>query len=141
MVSRTELISAKADKLKILIIEDHPSDLKLARDTLIRQGYEVYGVSTSAEALKQLETRPFHLVLADITLPDADGLTIAEKIIKSSKVTPIPVIMVTAHKTEETIKRSLQIGASDYIVKPYNTHTLIEKVRKVLIETQTTDSA
>jgi DNA-binding NtrC family response regulator len=135
VVSRTEPIQLRTDKPKILIVEDHPSDLKLARDTLIRQGYEVYGVSTGAEALKEIETRQFHLVLADITLPDTDGLSIAEKVLDNSKETP--VIMITAHKKEEMIKRSLQIGASDYIVKPYNPRTLTEKVRKALLDSPT----
>ncbi|BAK47647.1 MAG TPA: DNA-binding response regulator [Lachnospiraceae bacterium] len=116
----------------IYIVEDDTNILEIEEFALTSSGYEVRGFGNANdfyEALK--EDRP-SLVLLDVMLPDEDGLEILEKLRKSRETVMIPVIMVTAKTTEIDKVRGLDMGADDYISKPFGVLELIARVKALL---------
>ena len=106
---------------KILVVEDNPMNMELFKDLLEDQDYEVYGAENAQEALDQVKTNTFDLILMDVQLPGMDGLT-ATKIIKEDhKNENIPVIALTAYAMKGDEERVREAGCDGYITKPINT--------------------
>ena len=113
----------------ILIVDDEPKVRLLLRRCFESEGYKVTEAGSSAEALKALDHATFGLVTLDLNLPDADGFTVAREIRSRS---PVPIIMVTGKG--DTIDRvvGLELGADDYITKPFHLREVLARVRAVL---------
>ncbi len=114
---------------RILVVDDELWVRKLVQGYLERAGFAVATAATGPEALAELEAHPPDLVLLDLMLPGMDGLEVAQRIRKESNV---PIIMLTARSTEEDRVRGLELGADDYVVKPFSARELEARVRAVL---------
>ena len=113
----------------ILIVEDDDRISRLERFVLEQVGYRVTWAGTGEDALEILPKAAPSLVLLDVMLPQMDGFTTCQKIRESSQV---PIIMVTAMDRDVDKVRGLEMGADDYITKPFSTHELASRVKSVL---------
>lgn len=112
---------------RILIIEDEPFLRKNMKELLLKQGYEVFTASCKDEAVQYiLNGKAIDLYLVDVWLPDGDGFEICERI---RQHTTSPVIFLTACDDEESVVKGLDIGADDYITKPFRTAEVISRIR------------
>jgi len=115
--------------MKLLLVEDDNTILEGLKFCLTKENYDVEGVSTAKEALKVLEDNKINLLLLDINLPDMNGIELYKKI-RNKK--DIPTIFLTANDLETTVVEALDIGADDYITKPFKTRELISRINSVL---------
>jgi two-component system, OmpR family, alkaline phosphatase synthesis response regulator PhoP len=116
----------------ILVIEDDKDILELIRYNLQKEHYQVTSADNGEEALKIVKKDPPHLILLDLMLPGIDGLEICRILKADSSLAMIPIIMVTARGEETDIVLGLELGAEDYIVKPFSPRVLIARIRTVL---------
>ena len=107
---------------KILIVDDEAHIVELARLYLTREGYEVEGVGDGAQALTRFGQLKPDLVVLDIMLPGVDGLTICKEI---RKVSQVPIIMLTARDEVTDKVVGLEVGADDYLTKPFHPQELV----------------
>lgn len=118
---------------KILIVEDEPSIRALIKLALESAGYtNVYEAEDGEEALEKAREKHVDLIILDLMLPGIDGLTVCKKLKSDDATRGIPVIMLTAKVEEADIVLGLEIGASDYVTKPFSRKILIARVRAQL---------
>jgi DNA-binding NtrC family response regulator len=117
-----------------LIIDDDTSILRNLSRLLRENEYEVWAVTTSNEAITEVNKRSFDLLLIDFVLPDMDGLTFLETI--AAKVSDAVKIMITGFPTLRETMRALDLGIDSYIEKPINFHALIELIERKTAEKQ-----
>ena len=117
---------------QILVVEDEEDILELIRYNLTRAGYRVDAALTGTEALRRCKSRMPSLVLLDLMLPELDGLEVCRRLKEQPHTAPIPIIMVTARGEEKDIVRGLELGAEDYITKPFSPRVLVARVQAVL---------
>lgn len=129
-VSASELLGQ--DALLIYILEDDDNIRKLVSYALEREGYEVQGFAEPKSFHKAMDQRLPALVLLDIMLPEEDGLTILKHIRKNRATENLPVIMLTARDSEYDKANGLDMGADDYISKPFGIVELTSRLRAVL---------
>ncbi len=116
----------------ILAIEDEENILELVGYNLGREGYRFTGVATGEEGLRLArETHP-DLILLDLMLPGMDGLEVCRRLKVDAGLRNIPIIMVTAKGEEADIVTGLELGADDYLTKPFSPRVLLARVRAVL---------
>jgi len=119
-------------KKQILAVDDEEDILELVQFNLTKEGYQVFCAASGDEALKLANTHLPDLIVLDLMLPDIDGLEIT-KILKGEPATKdIPIVMLTAKGEEADIVIGLELGADDYITKPFSPRILIARVRAVL---------
>jgi DNA-binding response OmpR family regulator len=118
---------------RILFVEDERSISEPFSKALAREGYEPVVARTAKEALELAATIDPQLVLLDLTLPDGDGRDVCREIRRSSNV---PIVMLTARGTETDRIVGLEIGADDYVVKPFSGAEVIARIRAVLRRTR-----
>ena len=129
----TELAPIHGQKVNIiLVVEDDKRTSRLERIVLEDEGYSVACAGSGEEALKMLPAISPSLVLLDVMLPDMDGFFTYDKIRETSQV---PIIMVAAEGRDEDLVRGLEMGADDYIVRPFSTNVLAARVKAVLRRT------
>jgi CheY-like chemotaxis protein len=114
----------------ILIIEDNPMNMELARDVLEANGYEVRGAASAAEALETLKETVPRLILMDIQLPGLDGLELTRMLKQSPRTRGIIVVALTAHAMKGDRERMLEAGCSGYLAKPIDTRALCREVAR-----------
>jgi phosphate regulon transcriptional regulator PhoB len=117
---------------KILIIEDEKDIVELVRYNFCKEGFEVDSFARGREGLEHLRGNPADLLLLDIMLPDEDGYQICRLIRADEKLRGLPVIFLTAKGEEIDRVLGLELGADDYVVKPFSPRELIARVRAVL---------
>ena len=118
--------------MKILVIEDEPDIRKNLEYNLAREGFSVIGAASISEAESNLSVQTFNLILLDLMLPDGSGLDLCKKIKADSKTESIPVIILTAKDDEVDKVVGFEIGADDYVTKPFSVRELILRVKAVL---------
>ncbi|MBP1551384.1 MAG: response regulator transcription factor [Oscillospiraceae bacterium] len=118
--------------LKIWCIEDDENINNLITYALASQGFEAEGMTCFADMDKKLQESQPDLFLLDIMLPDTDGITILKKLKENSSTSDIPVIMLTAKNSEIDIVKALDLGAEDYITKPFGILEMVSRVKAVL---------
>lgn len=118
---------------KIVIVEDEPSISSVVGLYLRRAGYEVIGYANGLEALSAFEHKLPDLIILDIMLPGMDGLSLIRSLRDHSDV---PVIMLTSRSEETDRIAGLELGADDYVVKPFSPQELVSRVRAVLRRTR-----
>ena len=123
-------------KEKILLIEDNPLQAKETRDVLEKAGYHVEVAETGAKGFKMAKTRKTDLILLDIILPDFTGTQICQWLRKDEATRSIPLIMLTAKSSIEDRVEGLQMGADDYLLKPWEPLELLARI-KVCLRTKT----
>jgi two-component system alkaline phosphatase synthesis response regulator PhoP len=116
----------------ILLVEDEEDILELLRYNLTKEGFRVTGVTSGEEALRSAKALLPDLVLLDLMLPGLDGLEICRHLKQDNRTQHIPVVMVTAKGEEADIVTGLELGADDYVTKPFSPRVLLARVRSVL---------
>jgi len=117
---------------RILVVEDEPDLVRLLEFNLTQAGYEVQAVQRASDALKAAQADPPDLVLLDLMLPDGSGTDVC-RVLKTTPATrAVPVIMVTARGEEIDRVVGFEIGADDYVVKPFSVRELILRVKAIL---------
>jgi Response regulators consisting of a CheY-like receiver domain and a winged-helix DNA-binding domain len=114
---------------KVLVVDDEDHIIELARIYLTREGYEVEGVGDGSQALARFSQVKPDLVVLDIMLPGADGLEICKEIRKLSQV---PIIMLTARDEVTDKVVGLEVGADDYLTKPFHPQELVARAKALL---------
>jgi DNA-binding response OmpR family regulator len=114
---------------KVLVVDDEAHIVELARLYLTREGYEVEGVGDGSQALARFTQVKPDLVVLDIMLPGADGLAICKEIRKQSQV---PIIMLTARDEVTDKVVGLEVGADDYLTKPFHPQELVARAKALL---------
>jgi len=118
---------------RILIVDDEPRYLRLLDANLRTEGYEVVPAQDGLQALDVFSSQPIDLVLLDIMMPQLDGFATCQRLREFSNV---PIIMLTAKGEEQDRVRGLDLGADDYLVKPFSATELLARVRAVLRRAQ-----
>ena len=113
----------------ILLVEDEPSIASLVRAYLERDSYRVIWAANGADALAALERHQIRMVILDIGLPDIDGFEVCRRIRKRSQV---PILMLTARDEEPDRVAGLELGADDYISKPFSPRELVARMKAVM---------
>ena len=117
---------------RVLIVEDEPDIRDLLAFHLEREGFQVSKSRTGSDALRQIRTSPPDLVLLDIMLPEVDGLEVCRRLRREPATAPLPIVMLTAKGDEVDRVLGLELGADDYIVKPFSPKEVVARVRAVL---------
>jgi two-component system phosphate regulon response regulator PhoB len=117
------------EKTKILVVEDEAPIQELLQFNLERNKYRVMVVDSGEEALAQAALFMPDLILLDIMLPGADGLEVCKQLKSDSKTAHIPIIMLTALSEEADIVTGLELGADDYVTKPFSPRVLLARVK------------
>ena len=117
---------------KILIIEDEPDIRKTLEYNISREGYEVISASSLSEARHNLESSSFSLLLLDLMLPDGSGLDLFRELKQDKSKSSMPVIILTAKDDEVDKVVGFELGADDYVTKPFSVRELILRVKAVL---------
>ena len=119
-------------KKRILIIDDEQELVKALKVRLTVSNYEVLIAYDGIEGLEKAQKEKPDLILLDINMPRMDGFQTLEKLKSDSQMSSIPVIMLTARSQVDDVSSGAKAGALDYIVKPFETAVLLEKIRKAL---------
>jgi two-component system phosphate regulon response regulator PhoB len=117
---------------KILIIEDEPDIRKTLEYNISREGYEVICASSLSEGRQKLESASFTLLLLDLMLPDGSGLDLCRELKQDKSLSSMPVIILTAKDDEVDKVVGFELGADDYVTKPFSVRELILRVKAVL---------
>lgn len=117
---------------KILVVEDEEDILELLRFNLSREGYLVSSAASGEEALRLAGSQAHDLVLLDLMLPGMDGLEVTRRLKGDRGTKEIPIVMLTAKGEEADIVAGLELGADDYVTKPFSLKILVARVRAVL---------
>lgn len=120
----------------IYVVEDDANIREIETIALKNGGHTVEGASCARELFEKIEEKIPDLALVDIMLPDKDGYEIVKELRSNSATKTLPIIMVTAKSTEMDMVKGLDIGADDYIKKPFSVMELITRVRALLRRTQ-----
>lgn len=121
------------DEKKLILVVDDEEDIRLLISYNLKSaGYEVLEAATGADAIMLIREKRPNLVLLDLMLGDISGLDISRIIKADSEVKRIPIIMITARTQERDIVKGLDLGADDYITKPFSIPILLSRVRSVL---------
>jgi two-component system phosphate regulon response regulator PhoB len=123
----------------ILVVDDEPDLLELVHYTLTRAGHLVYCVKSGEEALMQVQSCPPDLIVLDLMLPGADGLEICQRLKRQPQTAAIPIVMLTARSEEADVVTGLELGADDYLTKPFSPRILSARVKAVLRRQQVTE--
>jgi len=119
-------------KPTILVVDDEEDIRELISLNLKREGYEVRPVETGEEALAEARRGVASLIILDLMLPGIDGLEVCRKLKADPRTQPIPVVMLTAKGEESDIVTGLELGADDYVTKPFSGKVLVARVRRIL---------
>ena len=120
-------------KKKILVIDDTELMVKLTTDVLTEHGYEVVSANNGVDGIKMVASEKPDLVLLDVVMPGIDGFEVCKLLRKDESNNLIPIIMLTAQGNEEDKLAGLELGADDYITKPFNPRELVSRVRNTLL--------
>jgi CheY-like chemotaxis protein len=123
----------------ILVVEDNAKNLKLVRDVLCHDGYQVIEAGSAEDGIKLAEEQCPGLVLMDIQLPGMDGLEALKVLKQSQRTASVPVVAVTAFAMKDDRKRALDAGFDGYLEKPISVQALRAEVRNFLAPAGTVD--
>jgi DNA-binding response OmpR family regulator len=121
----------------ILVVDDEPRYLRLLEANLRTEGFEVVSAHDGEEAIEKFSSKPTDLIMLDVMMPKMDGFSVCQRIRQFSSV---PIIMLTAKGEEQDRVRGLDMGADDYLVKPFSIGELLARVRAVLRRVQPLES-
>lgn len=118
--------------MRILVVDDEPDILELVQYNLAREHYDVVCVESGEEALAQVHAAPLDLIVLDLMLPGVHGLDVCRMLKRHPRTAAIPVVMLTARGEEADIVAGLELGADDYLTKPFSPRVLLARIRAVL---------
>ena len=128
LASDTQVVKS-GDEIKLLAVDDEPQVLRLLRSLLDGHGYMTFGTGNPDEMVHLLELEQPHLVLMDLMMPGTSGFELMTRV---REVSDVPVIFLSANDQEENVVKALDMGADDYIVKPFSSTELIARVEASL---------
>jgi len=117
---------------RVLIVDDDPDIVRLVRYNLSHSGYEVQSAGTGREALELVQKQPPDLVVLDVMLPDVDGLEVCRTLRQQFSSRRIPILMLTARGEEIDRVVGFELGADDYVSKPFSPRELVLRVKSIL---------
>jgi CheY-like chemotaxis protein len=117
---------------KILVVDDNNVNRDMLQRRLEREGYRVETAENGKIALEKIESETFDLILLDILMPEMDGYDVLRVLKESDKFKDIPVIMLTAVHEADSVRSCIELGAADYLLKPFNTMLLKARIASVL---------
>jgi DNA-binding response OmpR family regulator len=126
---------SKSDNMHIVVIEDEKDILEIIEYNLLREGYQVTTAMDGLTGLDLVQREKPDLVLLDLMLPKLDGVELCKALKSGTTTRSIPIIMVTAREEESDIVEGLDLGADDYVTKPFSTKELMARVQSVLRRT------
>jgi two-component system alkaline phosphatase synthesis response regulator PhoP len=119
-------------KEQILVVEDEEDILELLRYNLAKEGYRVTGVVSGEEGLRAARSQPPDVMVLDLMLPGMDGLTVCRELKMDARTREVPIIILTAKGEEADVVAGLELGADDYVTKPFSPRVLLARLRAVL---------
>ena len=125
--------------LSVLIVDDTPKNLQVLGSVISREGYRVAAATHGVQALEMVGVIRPDLILLDIMMPEMDGFEVCRRLQASAETRDIPVIFLTARSESEDIVKGFEVGAVDYLTKPFNTAELVARVRSHLELKRTQD--
>jgi len=117
---------------KIVLAEDEPQIARLIEFKLKKEGYEVTWKENGEEALKAIKADKPDLILLDVMMPVMDGYEVLRRLKEDESLKNIPVIMLTARAQERDVVKGIDLGAEDYITKPFHPAELLARVKRIL---------
>ena len=132
--SPARLLQRPQEHMRVLVVDDDPQTLRYVHDALTTAGYSPVLTGEPGEVRQLIRTEKPQLVLLDLLLPGSDGIELMENI---PELADLPVIFISAYGRDETIARALEMGAADYIVKPFSPTELVARVRAALRRQET----
>lgn len=126
---------------KILMVDDEADLSKLVAHHLRKEGFEPLCVSNGSDALKALAKQPFSLVILDIMMPGEDGLQVCRKLRAKEETAALPILFLTAKDEESDKVVGLELGADDYVTKPFSPKELMARVKALLRRSDRKESA
>lgn len=123
-----------ASRGRILVIDDHETNLKLARTLLAAEGFDVTTAPDAGRGLEAVRDTHPELVLADIQLPDMDGLELTRRLKSDPETSDIVVVALTAYAMPADEQHALEAGCDGYIAKPIDTRTLADTLERLIRE-------
>ncbi|MDB6123424.1 MAG: Two component transcriptional regulator, winged helix family [Pedosphaera sp.] len=134
MVPKTQVIP------KILVVDDEPDAVDLIKFNLKGAGYEVITAADGEEALQKARSLLPNLIILDLMLPEVDGLEVCKILRRDPRVSAVPIIMLTAKAAEIDRVLGLELGADDYVTKPFSPRELVLRVKRLLRTGQAAES-
>jgi two-component system phosphate regulon response regulator PhoB len=119
-------------KEKILAVDDDPDILKLLQYNLEKEGFSVITAANGQEALRLVRSQPPQAIILDLMLPEVDGLEVCRQIRRDEALSRIPILMLTAKGEEVDRVVGFELGADDYITKPFSPRELVLRVKAIL---------
>ena len=117
---------------QILVVDDEEDILELVRFNLVREGFQVYCADSGETALNILKSKSLDLMVLDLMLPGMDGFAVAKWVKNDPLIRNVPIIMLTAKTSESDVVAGLELGADDYVTKPFSPRVLVARIHKVL---------
>jgi len=114
---------------KVLVVEDDRDILQLVKMYIEKEGFRTLSASNGAEALRQARTEHPDLIVLDIMLPELDGLEVCKKLRMAPQTSVLPIIMLTAKSEESDTVVGLELGADDYVTKPFSPKALVARIK------------
>ena len=119
----------KGKRERILAVDDDPQALKYVRDALSKEGYDPILTGDPQEALGLVEANDPHLVLLDLVMPETNGIDLMQEMFE---ITDVPIIFISAYGQEENVAKAFEMGADDYVVKPFSPTELVARIKAAL---------
>lgn len=119
-------------KERILVVDDEEDLLELVRYNLSKEGYRVTCVGTGEAAMREARNNPPDLIVLDLLLPSVDGLEVCKLLKNDARTKHVPIVMLTAKTEEADVVTGLELGADDYVTKPFSPRVLIARIKAVL---------
>src|SRR5437868_4080075 len=133
------MVSKWSVRPKILVVDDEPEAVELVEFNLKQAGFEVAVAADGAEALKKARGLVPSLIVLDLMLPEVDGLEVCKMLRRDAATSKVPIIMLTAKAAEIDRILGLELGADDYITKPFSPRELVLRVKRILRRTHGED--
>jgi two-component system, OmpR family, phosphate regulon response regulator PhoB len=121
---------------RVLIVDDDPDIVRLVSYNLTQSGFDAVTASTGRQALQIVQNRPPDLIILDLMLPDIDGMEVCRSLRAHDVSTRIPIIMLTARSEEIDRVIGFELGADDYVMKPFSPRELVLRVKSILRRTR-----
>jgi CheY-like chemotaxis protein len=130
----TDLVhyTTESEKKKILLVDDDPDILRLVEVVLKRSGFNVVTAKNGPDALSYLQTDMPSMILLDVAMPGMNGFEVLSQLRALENLRAVPVMMLTARSQKEEIIKAIQMGAQNYMVKPFDSKELIARIKKIL---------
>jgi len=121
---------------RVLLVDDEPAILRLVTHLLRKSGYEVASAGTAREALGFLRRFEFDCIITDAIMPDLTGFDFVKLVREDPKLAALPILMLTRNRTLQDVKKAVDLGVCEYILKPVDTQILLEKLEYCMVKTE-----